>query len=77
MLLNKLAIVDSTLREGEQFYCANFSSQDQVEIAQQLDEVGIEYIEVTSPIASPESYQDCIRLASAAIHPTPTLRFRV
>jgi homocitrate synthase len=67
MLLNKLAIIDSTLREGEQFYRANFSSQDKIEIAQELDAFGIEYIEVTSPMASPQSYQDCIRLAKLGL----------
>ena len=67
MLLNKLSIVDSTLREGEQFYHANFSSEDKVEIAQELDAFGIEYIEVTSPMASPQSYQDCVRLAQLGL----------
>ncbi|MGB3401236.1 MAG: homocitrate synthase [Microcoleaceae cyanobacterium] len=67
MLLNKLAIVDSTLREGEQFYQTNFSSQDKVEIAQELDAFGIEYIEVTSPMASPQSYQDCTHLAKLGL----------
>lgn len=46
-------IIDSTLREGEQFEKANFSTQDKVEIAKALDEFGIEYIEVTTPVASP------------------------
>jgi homocitrate synthase len=68
MLLNKLAIVDSTLREGEQFDRANFSSPDKIEIAQELDAFGIEYIEVTSPMASPQSYQDCIRLANLGLN---------
>ena len=34
-------IIDSTLREGEQFEKANFSTQDKVEIAKALDEFGI------------------------------------
>jgi len=63
MLLSKLAIVDSTLREGEQFFNANFSTGDKVEIARALDEFGVEYIEVTSPTVSPQSYQDCQNLA--------------
>ena len=67
MLLNKLAIVDSTLREGEQSYCSHFSSQDKIEIAQALDQFGIEYIEVTSPVASPQSYQDCKKLTQLGL----------
>lgn len=62
MPLNQFAIVESTLREGEQFCVANFSSDDRVEIAEALDNFGVEYIEVTSPCASPQSYRDCVRL---------------
>lgn len=67
MLLNKLAIVDSTLREGEQSCYAHFSTGDKIEIARELDEFGVEYIEVTSPSASPQSYQDCQRLAQLGL----------
>ena len=63
MLFNKLAIIDSTLREGEQSCYANFSSEDKIEIARELDAFGVEYIEVTSPSASPQSYEDCRILA--------------
>lgn len=63
MSLSKFAIVDSTLREGEQFGGANFSLGDKVEIAKALDSFGVEYIEMTSPCASPQSRRDCERLA--------------
>ncbi len=48
-------IIDSTLREGEQFARGNFSLADKIEIAKALDEFGVEFIEVTTPIASPDS----------------------
>ncbi|MGD1703300.1 homocitrate synthase [Dapis sp. BLCC M229] len=67
MLLSKLAIVDSTLREGEQFFKSNFSTGDKVEIARGLDQFGVEYIEVTSPTVSPQSYQDCKNLAQLGL----------
>jgi homocitrate synthase len=51
-------IVDTTLREGEQFARAQFSTQHKLEIARALDAFGVEYIEVTSPVASPQSEQD-------------------
>jgi homocitrate synthase len=63
MPINQFAIVESTLREGEQFCGANFSSDDRVEIASALDNFGVEYIEVTSPCASPQSRRDCERLS--------------
>ena len=59
MSLEEFSIVDTTLREGEQFHKANFSIQDKTEIAQQLSDFGVEYIELTSPCASPKSKKDC------------------
>ncbi|MDJ0552955.1 MAG: homocitrate synthase [Microcoleaceae cyanobacterium MO_207.B10] len=67
MLLSKLAIVDSTLREGEQFFKSNFSTGDKVEIARALDQFGVEYIEVTSPTVSPQSFADCKNLAQLGL----------
>ncbi len=51
-------LIDTTLREGEQFSRAAFRSEDKIEIARALDTFGVEYIEVTSPAASPQSQRD-------------------
>lgn len=51
-------IVESTLREGEQFACAHFSSFQRLHLARLLDQFGVEYIEFTSPAASPQSARD-------------------
>ncbi|MGK7875897.1 MAG: homocitrate synthase [Xenococcaceae cyanobacterium] len=67
MSLTKFAIVETTLREGEQFYGTNFSSDDKIEIAKALDDFGVEYIELTSPCASPQSRRDCQRLAQLGL----------
>jgi homocitrate synthase len=56
--IDRYAIIDSTLREGEQFAKASFSTGQKVEIALALDDFGIEYIELTSPSASPGSERD-------------------
>jgi homocitrate synthase len=58
MSLENYAIIDSTLREGEQFINAQFSSQDKIRIARELDEFGVEYLELTSPSASIGSAED-------------------
>jgi homocitrate synthase len=58
MSLDHYYIIDSTLREGEQFINAQFSSAQKVRIAQALDEFGAEYLELTSPMASPGSLED-------------------
>ena len=51
-------IIDSTLREGEQFSKASFRTQDKLEIVRALDSFGVDYIELTSPAASPQSQRD-------------------
>ena len=65
MSLERMAIIDSTLREGEQFAGADFSTAQKLDIIAALDEFGVEYIEMTSPAASPQSEAD-LRAAVAA-----------
>jgi len=60
-------IIDSTLREGEQFAKAVFRTQDKLEIARALDHFGIEYIELTSPAASPQSQRDLAALVKLGL----------
>src|SRR5436309_3683239 len=55
--MRSLAIVDTTLREGEQFSGAFFTLEQRLHIARLLDAIGVPYIEVPSPISSPETAQ--------------------
>ncbi len=48
-------VIESTLREGEQFEGCHFSLDDKLEIAAALDGFGVEYMELTTPLASPQS----------------------
>jgi len=59
MTIQAFSIIESTLREGEQFAGANFTTDQKVRIAEALDRFGVELIEVTSPAASPQSLADC------------------
>jgi homocitrate synthase len=65
--LERFNIIESTLREGEQFANAFFTTDQKVTIAQMLDEFGVEYIEVTSPAASQQSYEDCKAIAKLGL----------
>jgi homocitrate synthase len=58
MPLDHYSIIESTLREGEQFSTATFSTAQKIEIAGLLDDFGVEMIEMTSPCASPQSDAD-------------------
>src|SRR5579859_5955598 len=53
--MRSLAILDSTLREGEQFSGAYFTLEQRLDIARLLAAIGVTFIEVPSPIASPET----------------------
>lgn len=71
--LGDFSIIESTLREGEQFVGANFTTEQKIRIAKALDEFGVEYIEVTSPIVSPQSYEDCKIIAGLGLQTTKVL----
>ncbi|KAK7749620.1 homocitrate synthase lys21 [Cytospora paraplurivora] len=57
--VGKFKIIESTLREGEQFANAYFTTETKIKIAKALDNFGVDYIELTSPAASEQSYEDC------------------
>jgi homocitrate synthase len=64
MTIRAFRIIDSTLREGEQFGPAHFTPSQKVAIAEKLDEFGVEYLELTSPCASPQSDADVRAIAA-------------
>ncbi|OCL02389.1 homocitrate synthase [Glonium stellatum] len=57
--VSRFKIIESTLREGEQFANAYFDLEAKIKIAKALDEFGVDYIELTSPAASEQSRLDC------------------
>jgi homocitrate synthase len=61
-------IIESTLREGEQFVNAFFTTNQKIQIAKLLDDFGVEYLELTSPLASPQSQKDCQIIANLGLN---------
>jgi homocitrate synthase len=57
--VSNFKIIESTLREGEQFANAYFDTETKIKIAKALDEFGVDCIELTSPCASEQSRLDC------------------
>jgi homocitrate synthase len=55
--MRPLTILDSTLREGEQFAKAFFTFEQRLRMARLLDDLGVTFIEVPSPIVSPETHR--------------------
>jgi len=68
MPLNDYQIIDSTLREGEQFSTATFNTAQKLEIAGLLDNFGVEMIEMTTPCASPRSAADIRAVVNAGLN---------
>ncbi len=60
-------LIDTTLREGEQFARGTFRTEDKLEIARALDTFGVEYVEVTSPAASPQSQRDAAQIVKLGL----------
>ncbi len=48
--MRKIEVLDSTLREGGQRESINFSRLDKLKIVKQLDSLGVDYIEIASPM---------------------------
>ena len=51
--MRKIYLFDTTLRDGEQSPGVNLNTQEKVEIALQLERLGIDRIEAGFPAASP------------------------
>jgi homocitrate synthase len=66
-LPDRFFLVETTLREGEQFASARFSSEQRQQLARALDAFGVEYLELTSPAASPVSARDLATIASLGL----------
>lgn len=76
MSLQDLTIIDTTLREGEQFVRADFSTDAKLELARALSDFGVPFLEVTSPAASPRSRDDAARIAGAGLPATVAAHIR-
>jgi len=58
MLINKkIEILDSTLREGEQTPGVSFTNYQKIEIAEMLDNFGVDFLELGHPAVSPDIYK--------------------
>jgi 2-isopropylmalate synthase len=55
--MNRVIIFDTTLRDGEQAAGAGLSIQDKLEVARQLERLGVDVIEAGFPISSPGDFE--------------------
>ncbi|MCM8791708.1 MAG: 2-isopropylmalate synthase [Candidatus Omnitrophica bacterium] len=55
--MEKIVIFDTTLRDGEQAPGASLTSEQKLEIACQLENLGVDVIEAGFPVSSPEDFK--------------------
>jgi len=55
--MDKVIIFDTTLRDGEQAAGASLNAQEKLEIARQLDKLGVDVIEAGFPASSPGDFE--------------------
>ncbi len=65
MTTNRVQIFDTTLRDGEQSPGASLNVDEKVEIARQLERLGVDVIEAGFPISSPGDFEAVRRIAAA------------
>ncbi len=65
----KITILDSTLREGEQFPGCSFTNSERIQIAWTLDFLGVDAIEI-SPVISRQHMEACKKIVKAGLKAT-------
>ncbi len=62
--MEKVTILDSTLRDGAQAWGISFSVEDKLKIVKALDEIGVTYIEAGNPGSNPKDIEFFERAAA-------------
>ncbi|MFP4363169.1 MAG: 2-isopropylmalate synthase [Spirochaetia bacterium] len=68
--MEKIAIFDTTLRDGEQSPGASMSVEQKYEVALQLARLGVDVIEAGFPISSPHQFKACQLISENVKGPT-------
>lgn len=67
---DRIFIFDTTLRDGEQVPGCQLSKNEKVEVAKQLEFLGVDVIEAGFPISSPMDFQSIVAISKAVTKPT-------
>jgi 2-isopropylmalate synthase len=66
---NHVLIFDTTLRDGEQVPGCKLNTPQKIEIAQQLEALGVDVIEAGFPISSPGDFKSVIEISKNVTEP--------
>ncbi|ETD21406.1 MULTISPECIES: 2-isopropylmalate synthase [Prevotellaceae] len=67
---DRLFIFDTTLRDGEQVPGCQLNTIEKIQIAKQLEQLGVDVIEAGFPISSPGDFNSIVEISKAVTWPT-------
>jgi 2-isopropylmalate synthase len=67
---NRVYVFDTTLRDGEQVPGCQLTTPEKIEIAKELEALGVDIIEAGFPISSPGDFQSVVEISKSVLHPT-------
>ena len=68
--MDRLYIFDTTLRDGEQVPGCQLNTVEKIQVAKQLEALGVDIIEAGFPISSPGDFNSVIEISKAVTWPT-------
>ena len=66
---DRVYVFDTTLRDGEQVPGCQLNTQEKIEVAKALEELGVDIIEAGFPISSPGDFNSVIEISKAVSEP--------
>ena len=67
---DKVYIFDTTLRDAEQVPGCQLNTIEKIEVARQLEKLGVDIIEAGFPISSPGDFNSVVEISKAVTNPT-------
>lgn len=67
---NRVYVFDTTLRDGEQVPGCQLTTPEKIEIARELEALGVDIIEAGFPISSPGDFQSVVEISKSVKLPT-------
>lgn len=67
---DKVYIFDTTLRDGEQVPGCQLNTNEKIEVAKALEELGVDIIEAGFPVSSPGDFKSVVEISKAVSEPT-------
>ncbi|WP_184545047.1 2-isopropylmalate synthase [Mucilaginibacter sp. FT3.2] len=66
---NRVYVFDTTLRDGEQVPGCQLTTPEKIEIAKELELLGVDIIEAGFPVSSPGDFQSVVEISKAVTNP--------